>query len=239
MDLIMRRRIRNRIRKGVTIDKVLASLKEGGERHKVFDLECQEIKQMQKETAMQMKETDRIVKETSISMKETDRKMQETAMQMKETDRKIAILNEQMGGLHRSFGEMAEHLVAPGIVERFNEMGFHIREAATHGFKIFDEKRKVRTEIDLLMGNGEYIIAVEVKAKLGEKDIEKHQKRLEILREDKNMTGDRRKILGGMAVAILGAGDKETILNAGFYVLVQAGDTMKLDMPENFKPREW
>jgi len=174
--------------------------------------------------------------ETREQIKESDRKFREMS---EKTDRRIAMLNEQMGGLHNSFGEMAEHLVAPGIVERFNEMGFHIREAATHGMRILDDKRNVRAEIDLYMGNGEYIIAVEVKAKLGEKDIEKHRKRLEILREDKNMTGDRRKILGGMAVAILGEGDKEAVLDAGFYLIVQSGDTMKLDVPSGFVPREW
>jgi hypothetical protein len=59
------------------------------------------------------------------------------------------------------------------------------------------------------------------------------------LREHANKTGDRRKILGGIAVAILGEGDKEAILDAGFYVLEQSGDTMKLDVPEGFAPREW
>jgi len=236
MDISVKRIRKNRIGRGLNFEKVWATIErnaeEARERHKETERLMQETRESQKETDRQMQETDRQMQETDRMMKETDRKMQETS-------RKMDMLNEQMGGLHNSFGEMAEHLVAPGIVERFNEMGFHIKEAAMHGFKIFDENRKIKTEIDLLMGNGEYIIAVEVKAKLGEKDIEKHQKRLEILREDKDMTGDRRKILGGMAVAILGTGDKEAILNAGFYVLVQTGDTMKLDLPENFTPREW
>ena len=201
-----------------------------------FDRQMQESKA---EFDLRLKETDRQMKETDRKMQETDRQMKETDRQMKETDRKMEILNKHMGGLHNSFGEMAEHLVAPGIVDRFNEMGFHIREAATHGLKILDEKKNIRAEIDLYMGNGDFIFAIEVKAKLGESDIEKHQRRLKILREDKDLAGDRRKILGGMAVAILGEGDKEAILDAGFYMLVQSGDTMKLDVPEGFVPREW
>jgi hypothetical protein len=43
----------------------------------------------------------------------------------KENDRLMKDLTIQMGGLHRSFGELAEHLVAPGIVSRFNELGYH------------------------------------------------------------------------------------------------------------------
>jgi hypothetical protein len=209
-----------------------------------------EIRRLQAEAAEYHKETERIQKEAAEQHKKskqeleeldrrTKRAKEEADEQRKRTDRVLEDLGKQMGGLHRSFGEMAEHLVAPGIVDRFNEMGFHIEQAATHGMRIFDEKREVKAEIDLFMGNGDYIIAVEVKAQLGEKDIEKHQRRLEILREHANKTGDRRKILGGIAVAILGETDKKKILDAGFYVIVQSGDTMKLDLPEGFVPREW
>jgi hypothetical protein len=184
-------------------------------------------------------EIKRLQAEAAEYHKETERLQKEAAAQQRKTDRVLEDLGKPMGGLHRSFGEMAEHLVAPGIVDRFNEMGFHIEQAATHGMRIFDEKREVKAEIDLFMGNEDYIIAVEVKAQLGEKDIEKHQRRLEILREHANKTGDRRKILGGIAVAILREGDKQKILDAGFYVIVQSGDTMKLDVPEGFAPREW
>jgi len=171
--------------------------------------------------------------------RETREQMKETREQMEKTNRKIDILNEQMGGLHNRFGEMAEFMVAPGIVDLFNDIGFHIEQAATHGYKIYGENRKIKTEIDLLMGNGEYIIAVEVKTSLGEKDIEWHQKRLELLREHSNKTGDRRKIRGGMAVAVLNEKDRKAILDAGFYLLEPSGDMMKMDLPEGFVPKEW
>jgi hypothetical protein len=168
-----------------------------------------------------------------------ERNAEEAEKRQKKLDRQMENLNEQMGGLHRSFGQMAEHLVAPGIVEKFNDLGFHITQAALDGVKILDEKKNIRAEIDLLMWNGDYIIAVEVKAKLGKDDIEKHRRRLKLLREDTSKTGDRRKIIGGIAVAILGEGDKEAILGAGFYLLVQSGDTMKIDLPEGFVPQEY
>jgi hypothetical protein len=76
---------------------------------------------------------------------------QETKQQMQETDRIVKQLGSQMGGLHNSFGELAEHLVAPGIAQRF----------------------------------------------------------------------------------------KEIALEAGLYVLVQTGDTMQMEIPDDFAPREW
>jgi len=200
---------------GLTFEKVWAALMENREQ--------------QKQTARQMEETDRRIAILN----------EQAAERQKRLDWKMERLDEQMGHLHNSFGEMAEFMVAPGIVDLFNDMGYHIEQAATHGYKIYGADRKIKAEIDLLMGNGDYIIAVEVKTSLGEKDIEKHLKRLEILREHSNKTGDRRKILGGMAVAVLDEGDKEAILDAGFYLLEPSGDMMKMDIPEGFVPKEW
>jgi len=164
---------------------------------------------------------------------------QETDRKFQKTERAITTLNEQMGGLHNRFGEMAEFMVAPGIVDLFNDKGYHITQAATHGYKIYGENRQIKTEIDLLMVNGDYKIAIEVKTSLGEKDIEKHRKRLELLREDANKSGDRRKIRGGMAVAVLNDKDRKAILDAGFYLLEPCGDMMQMDLPEDFVPREF
>jgi len=190
-------------------------------------------------------ETDRLQKESAErfdrEMKEAVERQKETDRQMKKTDRAIKALNKQMGGLHNSFGEMAEYMVAPGVVDLFNDKGYHITQAATCGYKIFvpGKKRTIRAEIDLYMENGDYIIAVEVKTSLGEKDIEHHKKRLEILREESDKIGDRRKIRGGMAVAVLNESDRKAILDAGFYLLEPSGDMMKMDLPEGFVPKEW
>ena len=155
-------------------------------------------------------------------------------------ERSIKALNDQMGGLHNSFGEMAEYMVAPGVVDLFNDIGYHITEDVTPNKRIWDENRKkIKAEIDLYMGNGEFIIAVEVKTSLGEKDIEHHQRRLEILREHINKVGDRRKIVGGMAVAVLDEADRKAVLDAGFYLLEPSGDMITMNVPEDFVPRKW
>ena len=49
---------------------------------------------------------------------------QETREQMKETDRRFKETSRQIGQLGNRFGELAEHLVAPIIKEKFNELGF-------------------------------------------------------------------------------------------------------------------
>ena len=163
---------------------------------------------------------------------ETDHKFQETREQMKETDRKI-------GELANRFGELAEHLVAPGIAERFNELGFRFDAVAPGGYKIFDDKGKEKTEIDILLENGDCIIAVEVKTRPKIQNINHHIKRLEILREHRNKHRDTRKIYGAIAGAVFGREEKQAAVEAGFYVMVQSGDTMKIELPDDFTPHEW
>ena len=148
---------------------------------------------------------------------------------MKETDRKF-------GELSNRFGELAEHLVAPGIAERFNELGYRFDKIATKGCKVYDNKGNEKTEIDILLENGDCIMAVEVKATPKIQDIPHHIKRLEILRE---FYHDTRKIHGAIAGTIFGSEEKQAAFEAGFYVLVQSDDTMKIEFPCGFVPSEW
>jgi len=157
---------------------------------------------------------------------------QETREQMKETDRKI-------GELSNRFGELAEHLVAPAIHERFNELGYHFSGVAAGGYVVRDNNGKTLTEVDILLENDNYIMAVEVKAKVHINDIKHHIKRLEILKEHRNKHHDTRKIQGAIAGAIFGNAEKKAVIKAGFFVLEQSGDTVKMEIPEGFVPREF
>jgi hypothetical protein len=190
----------------------------------------------------QIRETDRIQKETAIQMKETakeaDRRMKETDRRMKETDRRIDRIGKQIGDVHHKFGKMAEHMVAPSISRRFNDLGFHF-DAAADGQKILDDQGRILAEIDLLLENGDYTIAVEVKVEPKAEDIAHHLKRLEILRARMDRRGDKRKIRGAIAGAIYDKTVKEAVSAVGMYVISQSGDTMEIEMPENFNPRDW
>jgi len=174
---------------------------------------------------------------------ESDRKMEEqrreNAESWKKTERFFKKLGKQMGDLHNRFGEMAEHLVAPSIHKRFNELGYHFSSAAQGGYIVRDSNDKILTQVDILLENHDYIMAVEVKATVRPQDIEHHIKRLKILKEYRSKFNDTRIIQGAIAGAIFGNEEKEAVIEAGFFVLVQSGDTMKIEIPENFVPREF
>jgi len=190
---------------------------------------------MFQETDRQMKEAAQEVRELQ---KEAAREIKELAERQKKTDRQMRETNRQIGDLTNRFGEMAEHLVAPSIHKRFNELGYSFSEVMPGGSKIF-ENNKTKTEIDLLLQNGEIIMAVEVKATPAVKDVEHHIKRLEILSDHYRKKNEYRKVQGAIAGAIFGKTEKEATLEAGFYVIEQSGDTMKIEVPAGFTPREW
>jgi hypothetical protein len=81
---------------------------------------------------------------------------------------------------------------------------------------------------------------VEVKTKPDLNDIDKHLQRIEKLRQNRQEKNEPPKtLIGAIAGAIFPKEVKESALQAGFYVFVQSGDTMKLEIPEGFKPREF
>ncbi|MCL2044617.1 MAG: hypothetical protein FWG89_10815 [Treponema sp.] len=50
---------------------------------------------------------------------------------------------------------------------------------------------------------------------------------------------DKRKIHGAIAGAVFGQEEKYAVIEAGMYVLEQSGDTIKMDIPHTFVPKEW
>jgi len=170
--------------------------------------------------------------ETDRRMKETDQRMKETAERMKETDRRI-------GELGNRFGELAEHLVAPNIMEKFNERGFTFTKIAQDCKMIEPGNPKAVTEVDILLENGDVVIAVEVKAKPKQADVDDHILRLEKLRQAADRRDDKRRYQGAIAGAIMSDAVREYILQMGLYVIEQTGDTVQINIPEGFTAREW
>ena len=203
----------------------------------VFDKRQAEYEKQQK--AARQAEAERLEKEAIEEAKRLEGIEIEKA-KIEKLDRYMKRLGKQMGDLSRKFGKMAEHLVAPSIHRRFNELGHHFGASSPGGHRIFDPVTYVtKTEIDILMENDNTIMAVEVKVDPKIKDIDHHIRCIEILREHRNKLGDKRKIQGAIAGAIFGSAEKKATLEAGFYVLEQSGDTMRLEAPEGFIPREW
>lgn len=214
-------------------------INEISERQKENEKLIQENAERQKRTDEQQRKTDEQQRITAEQQRKTDEQMKITDEQMRKTVEQMKRTDEQLGGLHNRFGDLAEHLVAPGINERFNKLGYHFDIMTRGGLEIRDENGKIKAEIDLYLENGETIMAVEVKATVKMKHIEEHIKRVEILRDYRRKRKDNRNVEGAIAGAIFGVDEKKAAIEAGFYVIIQSGDTMKIEVPDDFIPRRW
>jgi hypothetical protein len=208
--------------------------KEIREQHdKEFQESKREWEEIREQHDKELKESER---KSELAWEESRRKSEqewkEIREQMKETDKKF-------GELGIRFGEVVEHLVAPGIEEKFKELGYNFIEVAPEGHKIFDENGQKKAQIDILLENGKTVMAVEVKSKPNNKDIKEHVDRLKILRESRNKINDKRKIEGAIAGAIFPDNVKTAAQGAGLFVIVQSGDTMRIEVPKGWVPKAW
>jgi chromosome segregation ATPase len=213
---------------GLTFERVWAALME-------TRASIQELREESKETDRQMKETDRQMKETDRLIRELREEGKETGRQMKETDRRMKELQKSMGYLDNRFGEMAEHLVAPNIVKKFNELGYHFSDVAKERKFFNEETGLIEAEFDVILENGEFSIGVEVKTKPAERDVREHMERLEYLRARKDKLGDKREVRGAIAGAIMPRNAREAALREGLYAIEQSGDTVRIEEPKNVR----
>ena len=163
--------------------------------------------------------------------KKADQSMEDLKRRIKETDKMI-------GDLGNRFGELAEHMVAPGIIEKFMELGFTFENSYQNN-KITDSSGRCLAEIDMILENGDIVIAIEVKAKPDYKDVDNHVKRIEVLRRRADIRKDVRKFRGAIAGAIMNDEVRNYTLKTGFYLIEPTGENIKINIPKNFQPREW
>jgi hypothetical protein len=156
---------------------------------------------------------------------------QETDRKFRETDRKISKLGSRIG-------DLVEELIAPNVLEKFNKLGYAFGKVAPN-VRYGDPRGRIIAEVDILLENGDTVLAVEVKTSLTDSDVRDHVGRMEKLRRYADGHQDRRRLLGAVAGAIASEEVKAFAIKNGFFVLEQSGDTVRISVPPGFKPREW
>jgi seryl-tRNA synthetase len=154
---------------GLNFEQVWAALMQMKETQQETDRLFRELREDRKETDRQMKET----------QQETDRFIRELRDDGKETDRQMKELQKSMGYLSNRFGDLAEHLVLPDIVQKFNALNYHFNDVAKERKFFNPDTGRVEAEFDILLENDAYSVGVEVKPKPTEKDVKDHISRLE------------------------------------------------------------
>jgi len=212
-----------------SIVELRESLAEQGKRSEQATAELRES------LAEQGRRMDKILKEfaeTRAELKENNRKLDEN-------NRKLDENNHRVGKLTNKVGEIVEKIVLPGIVDKFNEKGFKFDSVSANVEFLNEKKDGNIAEVDALLENGKFVIAVETKTELTVKDVNAHIKRLQALRKISRFKG--KKIYGAFSTAITEKKPISYALEKGFYVLQQP-DVMAvkiLDFPKGHSAKAW
>jgi len=154
-----------------------------------------------------------------------------------ENREQIKEIGKRLGDFTNSFGDVVEHMIAPNLLEKFQEMGFDFEETSNN-VKVRNKKNDISFQIDVFLQNGDIAMLVEIKADLTISDINKHIIRLEKMRKYADLRGDKRRFLGAVAGIVVKDDEREYALNNGFYLIEPSGENFNITKPHG-KPKEW
>ncbi|GHV70484.1 hypothetical protein AGMMS49928_18450 [Spirochaetia bacterium] len=170
----------------------------------------------------------------------TEEQMQKTDARIDKMAEKVDDVSKNVGGLNRSMGELIETLIAAGLWEKFDAYPYNFRRAYQRIY-LFDETDRKLTDIDVLLTNAEYVMAVEVKRELDKKDdVDHHLKRMELIRKYPPAECVGKKLLGAMAGGTVDPDIQAYAHSVGFFVLELTGESVRLiEPPQKFEPGQW
>ncbi|MDR0335485.1 MAG: hypothetical protein LBI18_00160 [Planctomycetaceae bacterium] len=241
--------------KGLTFEKVWASIQKLGDKiegltDKYDAIFEREAKERQEREAKEREERRKADEERRKADEERRKADEERRIELKEATKKatesidraarlVASLSKEFRNLGNRFGDLVEHLIAPGIAEQFRQIGYFFEDAVPPFGLKFYEAGNVIAQADVVLENDTTIAIIEIKANPNTADVKDHLKRMKILRQYYDQQPDKanKKLIGAIAGAIFHREAKDMATEIGFYIFTQSGDTIKLNVPENFKPR--
>ena len=198
----------------------------------------EEIWAILREAAEMNRESERRHKELDRLMQESAQRNKEAEQRQKEIDLKFAKLQENVGGLNRTIGDLIEILIAAHLWEKFPEYDL---QRAYRRLPIYDEKNRAKTDIDILLINTEWAMVVEVKREADKTDVDDHMERMKrVLQYPPALLTPQLKVLGAMAGGVVAPEAAAYAHQCGFFVLELEGESViRVPEPTEFKPKEW
>ena len=151
----------------------------------------------------------------------------------KKRDAEMKILTENFGNATNRLGEIIEFMVAPNLLQKFDEFGFCFRTLLNR-VRITNDKGRFLTEVDILLMDGDKAMVVEVKTKPKKTDLERHLKRMKWIQENKiPLFKDIKKIYSAVAGAVFADDVMKEATDKGFYIISQKEANIDIFEPTN------
>ncbi|MDR0374348.1 MAG: hypothetical protein LBH85_01305 [Treponema sp.] len=161
----------------------------------------------------------------SLSFEKVWAALMEGREQMRKLREMAGELSKNVSGLNRSMGEIIETLVASQLREKSADYPYNLKRACQR-VPLYDENSSIRTDIDILLSDAEWAMAVEVKRELNRKDeVDDHVRRMALVREYSLLEAAGKKLLGAIAGGVVDPDVKERAIKhkAGFFALELSG----------------
>ncbi|MDX2195542.1 MAG: hypothetical protein NW207_03905 [Cytophagales bacterium] len=181
--------------------------------------------------------------ETDRRMAETDKQMAETNRQMAERDKRMEKSQKELNKKLAEFGDMlgkyAEEQVREDLIRKFNDWNIPVHFIANHCV-MKDDNLEFVYEIDILLYNKNYVVAIEVKNTLKKDDIDEHIERMAKILAHPMSFAEGKILLAAVAGMIVSDGVDKYAESKGLFVIKPSGDNVKImNNQTTFRPREW
>jgi hypothetical protein len=176
------------------------------------------------------------------SQAEADRRSAEADRRSAEADRRLERLEQiaantsrEVAGLTSRWGQFVENLVEPGVVQLFQARGIEVQETAR---RMKSQRPGAAMEIDIFAVNGAVAVAIEVKSRLSQRDVDDFLEKMSRFRLAFPHYRDY-QIYGAVAGIEIDAGVDRYAYQRGLFVIKQSGETVAIANDATFRPAAW
>jgi hypothetical protein len=192
-----------------------------------------------RESEQQRKETQQVFKENQQAFEERHRiaeqEMAALRTSIAKTEKLVAETNKQVGGLTSRWGEFVENLIKPAAARIFREQGIDVHYTA---MRVKGDDERGSMEIDILVENGNEIVAIEVKSHLEVRNVKRF---LEVLARFKEAFPKYQnyKVYGAVAGIKIDEKADEYATQEGLFLIEPAGDSVVISNSQNLERKVW
>jgi hypothetical protein len=180
---------------------------------------------------------DRMSKENAANIDRLSQENTETRKNIESMMEGMKRMNKQIGGQGDTLGMLIETLFAARLWEKFPQYDL---KRAYRRMPIYSDKSRQVGEVDILLSNTDWAMAVEVKAEPVEEDVPHHIRRMGLLQTYPLAEIKGKKLLGAFACGFVPDNVRDAAHKAGFFVLELNGYQVDLlPPPHDFAPGVW
>ena len=177
-----------------------------------------------------LREVSKEQRKLSKQQKQTDRQQKQTNRQMKQTDRQM----KKLAGLFTSqWGKLMESLVEGDLVPLLQARGISVQ--STHP-RVRGRRNGEHYEFDILAGNGEEMVVVEVKTTLKADDVKQFLDKLNKFTEYEPVYLGK-QVYGAVAYLRTEQDSELYAERQGLFVIRATGNSASIINTEDFRPR--